>query len=73
MDDWVEVTEEEIEKAIVGFLDQHHKLIEGASGVSVACFQKVAKDYEGKNVAIIICGANMKTEVLKDLLLKYHS
>ena len=38
VDRWIEVEENMIEKAVVDFLKYHHKLIEGASGVSVAAF-----------------------------------
>ena len=71
VDEWIEVTENEIEEAVVGFLKNHHKIIEGASGVSVASYIKVRDQYKDKNVVIIICGSNMKTEVVKSLLNKY--
>ena len=71
VDEWIEVTENEIEDAVVGFLKNHHKIIEGASGVSVASYIKVRDQYKSKNVVIIICGSNMKTEVVKGLLDKY--
>ena len=41
VDDWVEVSETEIESAVVGFLNNHHKVIEGAAGVSIASYLKV--------------------------------
>ena len=65
------MTEEEIGKSIVGFMKNHHKCIEGAPGVSIASYMKTRDQYKGKNVGIIICGANIKTGVLMDLMSKY--
>ena len=42
-------------------------LIEGAAAVALAAFQKTATRYEGKTVAIVICGGNLSQRV-KDLL-----
>ena len=38
VDEWIEVKENEIEKAVVDFLKNHHKVIEGAAGVGIAGF-----------------------------------
>jgi threonine dehydratase len=38
-------------------------LIEGAAAVAVAAFLKTAGDYDGKNVAIVICGGNVDPAV----------
>ena len=46
-------------------------MIEGAAAVTVAAYQKVKDQYEGKICALVICGANLKTEVLSKLLNKY--
>lgn len=59
VDQWVEVTEEEIEKSIVGFFKNHHKVIEGAPAVAVASYIKIHEQYKNKAVAIVICGANL--------------
>ena len=49
-------------------VDKHHKIIEGAEGVALAAFMKNADRFEGKNVAIVICGGNIATEKLKKIL-----
>jgi threonine dehydratase len=49
-------------------VNKHHKIVEGAAGVAVASFIKEVDKYEGQTVVIIICGANITTEKLKELL-----
>jgi len=71
VDQWIELTEEEIGTAVVDMLVHHHKAIEGAAGLGIAGFRKLAPEYAGKTVAIVICGGNVKAEILRDLLNKY--
>ena len=68
VDEFVLVSEEEIAAAIRWMVDKHHKIIEGAAGVALAAFMKNADRFEGKNVAIVICGGNIATEKLKKIL-----
>lgn len=68
VDDYILVSEEEIADAIRWMADKHHKIIEGAAGVALGAFMKQASRFEGKKVAIVICGANITTETLKNLL-----
>ncbi|MDD9889207.1 MAG: threonine/serine dehydratase [Gammaproteobacteria bacterium] len=62
------VDEEEIKAAMLLMMDQHHVLVEGAAGVAVAAFLKEQKNYHGKQVAILICGGNIGTEKLREVL-----
>jgi threonine dehydratase len=68
VDDFVLVSEEEIAAAIRWMVDKHHKIIEGAAGVALAAFMKNADRFEHKNVAVVICGGNIATEKLKEIL-----
>jgi len=43
-------------------------LIEGAAGVTVASYLKTEDLFRGKNVIIVICGANISLETLKTIL-----
>lgn len=43
-------------------------LIEGAAAVSVAAYLKTHERSAGKNVVIVICGANIPLGVLKSVL-----
>jgi len=68
VDDWLTVEEREIASALRGVLDQEHLLVEGAAAVSVAAYQRVAEQYGGQRVAIVICGGNIGLETLQRAL-----
>jgi len=68
VDDYILVTEKEIKEAIRLFLDKQHMLIEGAAALSVASFIKVKERFQGKTVVLIISGAKISLETLKEVL-----
>ena len=68
VDDWVLVSEEEIRRAMVRVFDHHRLVIEGAAGVAVAGFLKMAPQLAGKTVAIVICGGNIDADLFKTLI-----
>jgi len=68
VDDYETVTEEEIKESLRKFLQTQHMLIEGAAAVAVAAMEKRRDRLAGKNVIVIICGANISVETLKTVL-----
>ena len=68
IDRYVIVSEEEIAESMRQFIDAHHMLAEGAAGVALAGFSKVAAEYQGKNVVIVVCGANISRDTLKKVI-----
>ena len=64
----VTVTEEEIAAAMKTVIGAHHTCIEGAAGVAAAAFLQDPDRYAGKDVAIVMCGANASIDVLKEVL-----
>jgi threonine dehydratase len=68
VDEYVLVDEGEIAAAIRAVIEAEHMLIEGAAGVAVAAYHKRQADFRGKNVAIVLCGANISLQTLKALL-----
>lgn len=68
VDTWVTVSEEEIHAAMREFIEGEGQNLEGAAGVALAAFLKTAEQYKGKNVVIVICGANIGPEKLKTVL-----
>jgi len=64
----ITVTEEEIAVAMKTVITAHHTCIEGAAGVAVAGFLQDTPRYSGKNVAIVLCGANASAEILTRVL-----
>jgi threonine dehydratase len=68
IDRGVLVTEAEILAAMRLILQTEHWVIEGAAAVAVAAYLKEAQRYQGKTVAIVICGRNVSPDVLRRLL-----
>jgi threonine dehydratase len=68
VDEYELVDEREIAAAIRTTIEAEHMLIEGAAGVAVAAYQKRQVGFRGKNVAIVLCGANISLQTLKALL-----
>jgi threonine dehydratase len=72
VDDWVLVTEDEIEDAMRCILDEHDMVIEGAAAVAVAGFLKRAPQLglnRGSHAVIIVCGGNVSPPRLAGLVL----
>jgi threonine dehydratase len=53
------VSEEEIKQAMKLIAITDRWMIEGAAGVAVAAMLKLAPEYQGKKVAIVLCGKNI--------------
>ncbi len=68
LDDSVCVSEREIKEAMLVFMKTHHMLIEGAAGVAIAACLKLADRFHGRNVVVVVCGANISLDVLKSVL-----
>jgi threonine dehydratase len=68
VDDYILVSEEEIKNAIISLIKTQHLLVEGASGVALAALLKNAQQFQGKNVVVILSGANISLETLKMIL-----
>ena len=62
------VSEEEIRAAMRLVIETHHTLIEGAAGVAVAGFLKERGRLAGKTAAVVLCGANIARDRLKEVL-----
>jgi threonine dehydratase len=73
VDDYILVSENEIKNAIVTIMKTQHLLIEGAAGVAVAALIKAGNKFKDKNVVVILCGANISAETLKNVLETYEN
>ncbi|HHF7374899.1 threonine/serine dehydratase [Legionella bozemanae] len=68
VDDFVLVSENEIRSALLTVLKIQHLLIEGAAGVALAAFLKCAEYYQGKNTVVVLSGANISLETLRNVI-----
>jgi threonine dehydratase len=68
LDDFVLVSEEAMQQAIVTLLEKTHNLSEGAGASSLAAAQKIKDRLAGKTVALIMTGGNLSVEKLRAAL-----
>jgi len=68
VDQYILVSEAEIQGALLDFIEVHHLLIEGASAVALAAFLKVKDGLKGKNVVVVLSGGNLGLGTLKKIL-----
>jgi threonine dehydratase len=68
VDQYISVSEDEIATSLREFMGAQHMLIEGSAAVAIAAFMKSAGAYKGQRVAIVLCGANISLETLKEIL-----
>ena len=71
VDDWVLVSEEEIQAGMKLLFDEYNLVVEGAAGVSLASFLKYTKTNPHVNlnrVGIVLCGGNVDVEQFKKLV-----
>ena len=68
VDQSVLLTEDEIIKSMKGFMNSHQMMIEGAAGVAIAGFSKIQHQFQNKQVLIVVCGANISSEKLIEVL-----
>jgi len=68
VNDFILVSEEEIREAIKLVLEKHSMLIEGAGALTMASFMKAKDSFKGKNVVLVISGAKISMDILKEIL-----
>lgn len=68
VDDYILVSEQEIQLALLAMIKNQHLLIEGAAGVALASVFQCAHQYQGKNIVVVLSGSNMSLEVLKKII-----
>jgi threonine dehydratase len=68
VDDFILVSEREIKDAIITLIKTQHLLVEGASGVALAALLKNTARFKGKNVVVVLSGANISLDTLKKVL-----
>lgn len=68
LDDFILVSDEELKRAILVLLETTHHLAEGAGAASTAAALRLKDDLHGKNVCLILSGANLTLDTLADIL-----
>jgi threonine dehydratase len=68
VDEWIEVSEEEIAGAVRALLEVDSQLVEGAAGVAFAAAARWAEAHPGSRVLVISCGARLTPGELRRVL-----
>lgn len=68
VDRFIMVSEAEIRDAIFFIMSRHHLLVEGSAVLSVAAFLQNKEKFHQKNVVLILSGARIGIDILKDIL-----
>ncbi|MDH3403908.1 MAG: threonine/serine dehydratase [Acidobacteriota bacterium] len=68
IDRQVEVEEAAIAWALRAFVGHHHALIEGAAAVPIAALLAMERNFAGRKVAVVLCGANIAPAKLGEIL-----
>ena len=66
--DFILVTDDEIRRAMRLMLETTHNLVEGAGAAALAAAIRIQDRLKGKNVVMILSGANVTIETLKSVL-----
>ena len=64
VDEWVDVTEVDIARAVVSMIDDHHQLVEGSAGLAIAAATAWADAQPGSRIVAVSCGANVSSDML---------
>jgi threonine dehydratase len=68
LDDFILVSEDEIQKAVTLYIEKAHTLAEAAGAASLAAAIKLQKRLEGETVALVLTGGNITVEQLRTAL-----
>ena len=68
IDRWSLVGEEEIAAAMRSGLEHERQLVEGAAGVALASAERMASEFPGGIIVVVVCGGNAGTDVLRRIL-----
>jgi len=68
VDEYTQVTEDEIKNAMAYMIDKHHKIIEGAAAVPLASLIKSKDDFRNKNVVVVLSGSGVGINTIKKVI-----
>ena len=68
IDDTICCDEAETKAAMKLLIEKEHLLIEGSAGTALAAMIKNQANIQGKNIVLIVCGANISLDKLKSVI-----
>lgn len=70
VDEYVQVTEDEIKNSMMYMIDKHHKIIEGAAAVPLASLMRKADEVKNKNVVVVLSGSGIGIDTIRKMVCK---
>ena len=67
IDQSILVSEEDIKRAMIAYIDNEKSQIEGAAGTAVAALMKNQKALKGKRICVVICGGNISSDKINKI------
>ncbi len=71
VDDYILISEEELEAAVYFLIKYHYTLVEAASALPIAALLKYPEKFKGQTVVAVITGKKINPTLLKNILNKY--
>ena len=68
VDEYMQVTEDEIRNAMIYMIDKHHKIIEGAAAVPLASLIKRQSDFRNKNIVVVLSGSGVGIDTIRKVI-----
>ena len=68
VEEWILVSEDEIRRSMLEFIEAHHLLIEGSAAVALAAFVRESRRLGVERAVVVACGANVSLDTLRGLL-----
>jgi threonine dehydratase len=68
VDRWAIVSEDAIREGIALGIDSEHQLVEGSAGMALAAARRLAPEFPGGNLVVVLCGGNIGTDTLRQVL-----
>ena len=68
INDFQLVSEEEILAGMRYVLEEHHLIVEGSAGVTIAGVRKLGPELRGQRVVLVMCGGNVSRETMRQVV-----
>ena len=68
VDEYIQVSEDEIKNAMVFMIEKHHKIIEGAAAVPIASLIKKKNLFRNKNIVVVLSGSGVGIDIIREVV-----
>ncbi|MEM7371517.1 MAG: threonine/serine dehydratase [Bacteroidota bacterium] len=68
VDEYMLISEEEIQQALIWLMEKHYHLVEGAAALPIAAVLQNPGRFKGKKVGLVLCGRKIGLPLLQQIL-----